>query len=432
PQAPEIPKTSPSVEAPQVPLTEPNLVTARQVPSEPSYRRIWGNATDRFRFTVDGFMRLQLSCIYPNSFCGIDTPSDEDARRNPFVGRNDLFGLGGARVNLRGDYGDSLYVKVSLDGSGSTFDSPDDPVGRFETSFRDIYFGYQLGGGLTLYAGRFKPPFDTEALTAVENLFFVNRSLESRGVRREEGWSNDQFNGFAPGRQLGVMLTGDHAVGGEDVRLSYQVALTNGSSGDLSLNDNDFPALYGRVALRLRGEKDKFEGYRRADEEGPASYLVTDGLQIGLGGFVNEITTGLPPNRFNDRIFGGSLDVAAKYSYFIFQGQILAQQVQHLTRGDTADERGLGGHAQISFDVLGSGFYPGYRFAILDPREPIDETAVIETADSDRVVHHTIGLKWISKTLPLMGFLEYTVALEQEGRELPNDRVEAAVQVIFE
>lgn len=396
---------------------------------ESDYRRLYGGAGQRFEFTVDGFMRFQLACLYPNSFCGIDTPAEEDARRNPFVGRNDLFSVGAARVNLRGNYGDRLSIRLALEGAGVTYDDPDNAVGRLDTSFQDAYIGYALTDEIDVYVGRFRPPFDAEALTAVENLMFVNRSLESRGVPRHEGWSNDDFNGFGPGRQLGVMVTGEH---GEDTRIGYQLAITNGNSGDASLNDNDLPAVYGRVTLALLDGPDPYDGYRRADEEGPASTHVVDGLTLGLGGFYNEITNGLPPARFSDRVFGVGFDVAAKYSYFIFQGQILTQRIQHLTRDDSADEQGFGGHGQLSIDVLDSGFYPGYRFAILDPREAVGDVSVIETADSDRVVHHTIGVKWISKTLPLMGYLEYTVALEQEGRELPNDRIEAALQLLFE
>ncbi|MEM6533299.1 MAG: porin [Myxococcota bacterium] len=415
PEATPVPESPPAAESLSIPRTD--------------VQRLYGGAGQRFELSVDGFLRVNLACIYPNSFCGIDTPAEADARRNPFVGRNDLFSVGAARVNLRGRYGDRLSFRLALEGAGVTYRDSADPVGRLDTAFQDSYLGYALTDEIDVYVGRFRPPFDAEALTAVENLFFVNRSLESRGVPRHEGWSNEDFNGFAPGRQLGVMVAGEH---GDEMRWAYQLAITNGNSGQASLNDNDLPAVYGRVSFSLKDGPDRFDGYHRADEEGPASYHITDGLTVGVGGFYNEVSSGLPPARFNDRLFGVGLDVAAKYSMFVFQGQILTQRIQHLTRGDSADEQGFGGHAQLSVDVLDSGFYPGYRFAILDPREAVGDVSVIETADSDRVVHHTIGVKWISKTLPLIGFLEYTVALEQEGRELPNDRIEAALQVIFE
>ncbi|MEO0593295.1 MAG: hypothetical protein AAFZ38_06920 [Myxococcota bacterium] len=441
-EVPDSPKPYRRIELPDAPEMAPEwlgeAVEERRAEREERPRRWrrtrrlrYGDRKQDFQLSVDGFLRFQAGCIYPNSYCGIETPSDEDARRNPLVGRNDLFSLGGARVNLRGRYGDRLYLRLALGGSAVTYDSPDDPVGRYDTGFRDVYVGYQVSDSVAVYAGRFRPPFDSESLTPVEDLFFVNRSLESRGVLRHEGWADDEFNGFSPGRQLGAMLVGDHALTNDEVRLGYQVSVTNGNSGEASLNDNDLPAVYGRLTLKV-GESQDERDYHRADEEGPASYRIGEGLRVGLGGFYNEVRTGLPGARFDDRIFGGGIDVAARYSRFIVQGQLLAQRVDRLTVDEASDERGLGGHIQLSLDAFDTGFFPGYRFAALDPRNPTDPVSDIELADNDRVVHHTVGVKWISSSLPLIAFLEYTFALEQEARELPNDRIEAAVQVIFE
>ena len=304
-------------------------------------------------------------------------------------------------------------------------------MARTSAAVQAAYLTYRLGKGLSLHLGRFRPPFDAQSLTALEGLFLVRRALSSRGVARQEGFVSGDLGGFSPGRQLGAMLSGEVSLGDETQVLSYYLALTNGNPGELSLNDNDRPAVYGRMVFEKR-ESSRFKDYHRRDEEGPATLWLEDGFRVGLGGFVNELTSGAPPNRLNDRAFGGGIDVAAKYSYVIFDGQLLLRQVQHLTRGDSADERGFAAHAQISFDVLGTGFYPCYRFSILYPRQPFTDVTAIETSDSDAVVHHTVGVKWISESLPLMGFFEYTVSLEEEGRELPNDRVEAALQVIFE
>lgn len=399
--------------------------------AEPAPFPVYGAPGTRFVLRVDGYLRSELACIYPSSFCGIGTPSEDDARRNPYVGRSDWFALGGARVNLRGRYGDDLAVRLALAGEAVRYEDPVDPVGRYDTQVQAAYLSYRLSDALSVHLGRFRPPFDVESLTPLEGLFFVHRSLESRGVLPQEGWASDELGRFSPGRQLGAMLSGQHDLSGGAMRLGYHLAVTNGNSGQRNLNDNDRAAVYGRVTFELP-DSSRYVGYHRRDEEGPATVWLEDGLRVGLGGFYNDLTFGEPPNRLNDRALGAGFDVAAKYSYFIFQGQVLFRQVQHLTRGGSADERGFGGHAQLSFDVLGTGIYPGYRFSVLDPREPTAELTPIETADSDQVMHHTVGFKWVSSSLPLMGFFEYTVSLEEEGRELANDRIEAALQVIFE
>ncbi len=440
PFAPLAPEAKPKAKAPEpaakpqeAPAKEPEVAAASapSVPTAMGPPTVYGDPDTRFSLRLDGYLRTELACIYPSSFCGIGTPADQDAGRNPYVGRSDWFALGGARVNLRGRYGEDLYVRLSLAGEAVRYDDSVNPAGRYEAQMQDAYLSYRLSNALKVHLGRFRPPYDVESLTPLEGLLFVHRSLESRGVLPQEGWAGDEYGNFSPGRQLGAMVSGEHALGGDDVRLGYHVAVTNGSSGLTSLNDNDRAAVYGRVTFELR-DSDRYADYHRRDEEGPATVWLEDGLRIGLGGFYNDLTFGEPPNRLNDRVLGAGLDVSSKYSYFIFQGQILFRQVQHLTRGGSADERGLGGHVQLSFDVLGTGFYPGYRFSFLDPREAIAEVTPIETADSNQVMHHTVGIKWISKSLPLMGFFEYTVALEEEGRELPNDRIEAALQVIFE
>ena len=51
--------------------------------------------------------------------------------------------------------------------------------------------------------------------------------------------------------------------------------------------------------------------------------------------------------------------------------------------------------------------------------------------DDDRVMHHTFGVRYVPETLPLLVLLDYTRSVEQGGRAISNDRVEAAVQVTF-
>lgn len=384
------------------------------------------DVAERFVIGFDGYLRLELTCIQPDTMCGVPFGEDDEARIAPFVGRNDGFVLGGARLNMRASYGPYLYVRLGFDGALVNYDGVTDPVGELSTGLRDAYVRYIFDRRLSLFAGRFKPPYDIESLTAERDQFFVHRALESRGVLRHEGFVGD-LRGMAPGRQLGVMIGSAQLVESGAGNLGYALAVTNGNAGEESLNDNDIPAVYGRLFFSWHDAQD---GVVPDDEEGPATYVQREGGLVGVSGFYNETTVGTAPSRFRDRNYGAGLDLGLNYSVFIFRGQALFTQTDHLLRGGSEPQRALGGHAQLSVHVLDTGFYPGYRFAYYDPRWNIDED--IGPSGFARVMHHTLGVRYAAERLPIVGWLEYTHSTEAAGRAIPNDRVEAAFQVDFE
>jgi hypothetical protein len=359
-------------------------------------------------------------------------PASYKRESPPAVGRNDGFGLGGARLNVRGELGDVLYVRLAFDGAVVSYED-DGPVGDLTTGLKDAYVRYTFRPLLEVFAGRFKPPYDVEELTPQEDQLFVHRSLESRGVARHEGPSTDLFGvpnqgGFAPGRQLGIMIAGETGGGateeGGGMTWGYALALTNGNSGGASLNDNDLPATYVRV-YGVMGD-DNGPG----DEEGPATYGTAGGLVVGLCAFYNEIATGLPPTRFRDRIAGAGRDVSYSLAVFTLQGQALIARLSPVTREDAPAVTSVGGHIQLAVQIPGMQLFPGYRFAYFDPRYVSDEDATAG-GDQDRVMHHTLGVRYSPEDLPLVLHLEYTRSVEQDGRATQNDRVEAAMQVTF-
>ncbi|MDP7039248.1 MAG: porin [Myxococcota bacterium] len=383
-------------------------------------------AEEPLNYSANGYVRLGYSTFTSRRFFGIRMPANDDAAKNPHVGRNDGFNLSDARLNFRAQYKDLVQGRLSFDGAMVEYADEDSPVGHLSTGFKDAYVSFPMGEKMLLIAGRFKPPFDVEELTATRDQWFVHRALESRGVKRHEGFSGD-MGGMAPGRQLGMMLTADRPGLWGKFGLGYALALTNGNGGEESLNDNDLPALWMRTFLSWNRDAAK----ARDGEEGPAS-TSTKGGTIGLSAYVNEVTVGTAPNRFHDRVYGAGFDTSANYSRFFFRAQVLTQITQHLlSGGGTPQEISLGGHGQFGFRLPGVALYPVYRFAYYNPRFAVQDDEVVDEGDFAQVIHQTLGLRYMPEDKPWNFIAEYTHSAEQSGRSIANDRVEAAFQVDF-
>jgi hypothetical protein len=395
---------------------------------EPATKSKW---SDEFDIGFDGYLRVEAATFLPDRFFGFVTSSDYKRDSQPQVGRNDGFALADARLNLRATFQDNLYVRLGFDGALAAYANDDDPVGVLSTGLKDAYMRYTFMPQVNVYVGRFKPPYDAEELTSTEDQFFVHRSLESRGEPRHANAHADLLGqadnvGFAPGRQLGVMIGSDAVADIGVGKLGYALAMTNGNSGDATLNDNDLPAFWLRLFTSINPEEGPAD-----DEEGPSTIDMRNGGLVGLSAFYNELTTGIAPNRYRDRVFGAGFDAAYSLSMFHFRGQILAQMLQPVSRDDIPTVFSVGGHAQLALQVLDTGFFPAYRFAYLDPRFVSDDEFADTSPDADRVMHHTLGVSYRAETMPLVFWVEYTRSLEQAGRAQPNDRVEAAMQVTF-
>jgi hypothetical protein len=382
----------------------------------------------RFALSLDGHLRVEFSSFTPDRFLFIKTSTPSEPQ-NQSIGHNDGFGIGDARLNVRGTFGQALYVRLGFDGAVVAYGSKDDPVGTLATGLKDAYLRYTFSPALQLYAGRFKPPFDVEQLTPEEDLLFVHRSLESRGVLRHEGFADDMI-GFAPGRQVGVMLASQDASPEMPLAVGYALAITNGNSGDASLNDNDLPAVWMRLQAGSRTSA------KANDEEGPTTMGLKSGALAGLSGYYNERTLGVAPNRFRDRVFGAGLDAAVDFLVFDLSGQVLWSQTRYLDQAGADHDNAFGAHVQLGVRILDTGFTPAYRFALYNPR--LVDTASLgalvlgDAKNYAHVVHHTVGVRYTPSSLPLVCWAEYTRSLEQEARKVANDRVEAAVQVVFE
>ena len=79
------------------------------------------------------------------------------------------------------------------------------------------------------------------------------------------------------------------------------------------------------------------------------------------------------------------------------------------------------------------GYVVAYRYAALDPTAEFEaeDPSIAASLDQDALTLHTAGVGYESQDWPLKMQLNYTLVMEEEGRELDNDRVDLLVQTSF-
>jgi hypothetical protein len=334
------------------------------------------------RLRWNGYIRLAGEVI--------DNPEDV-----PFVGRNDGFKLGNARLGLRAEKA-FLTAYISLEAAAGEGQGFNDPNARFRVRLRDAFLRFDLGRFALISAGRFKTPYDLGSLKATVRRTFIDLPVESRGVLATQGFEQD---GLAQGRQVGLMIHRDRiGLADDGFDLGYALAVTNGNTGERIFNDNDSPAAFARLSL-----------------------LWGPWVQLNVAGFLDNRTVGDIPDLFDEETTGAEASLFVDVGGLFVEGQFLIQNTSFPTSGQP-DVLAWGGHAQASY-ALGP-FEAGYRFALIEPN-----TDDIE--DFDRVMEHTASLVYRLQELPLSFFLNGTLVLEQDGRQIENNRVAALAQLTF-
>jgi hypothetical protein len=338
-----------------------------------------------FRYDVFGFLRLK----------GGVTRDDPNVA---FVGRNDGFTLQNARIGLTGALGDRLAFRLSADGAVDERGGVNSTAGTLRVALKDAFLDVRVAGALTVRVVRFEPIFDLEELVPYTERAFIDRSLESRGVLATHGY---ETAGLSPGRSLGVALRSDRLVTGGPFALGYELAVQNGNGEYESQNDNNSPAFsaalfatFGRSLVFVAGrQKNRTVGqlpFRQTEEQ----LAAAGGARLRLG----------PVER---------------------GGQLTPLPTVLFPTGGPA-ENSAGAHAQLSVAIplLGgrATLAPGYRYAVYDPSDLIA---------TDVVQEHTAGLTLSLTTIPLRLQLNVTHAAEQAQRQLVNDRLEAAFEVVL-
>ena len=310
-----------------------------------------------------------------------------------FVGRDDGFELQNARVGVLGTLPDRAVFVVSIDGAVDERTQINVPEGKLRVGLRDAYADVFLTGAFVARAGFFHSLVDPESLVPDTSRAFVDKPLESRGVRATEGY---QTQGLTPGRSIGAALRLNGTPQGTSPGFGFEVAVQNGADEYASNNDNDKPAASVAGLVRFANESHVVAAVR-----------------------YNPRTVGDLPFRQDEddvMVSGGAMVNAGPVA--IGAGAVFVRTTFPTTGGPVRN--GLGGHGQLMVRVGGDALPVGigYRFCIFDP------SSLITT---DRVMEHTAGVVLGVPTYRMRVQLQATHVIEQ--RELSNSRVQLAAEV---
>ena len=331
-------------------------------------------------------------CLEPGLRLRLRYDSIEDDATVAYVGRNDGFGLSSARLKFRGNYG---WADFKLEVEGGFIRQTDSNIvaGRTFAALKDANVHARPFSFFELWAGQFKVPFSAESMRSSANLRFADYSVGERGIRAAQGY---QVHGLDQPRNLGVMMGSDgFAVG--PVTLLYLASVTNGNGIDQAFNDNSYPALHGRMEVG-----------------------IWDMAYLGVGALYNPRTVGVLPNLFDEAHLGGVVDFGLRLRGGFIEGSYTYMLTQYPTTL-SPDSVAMAAHISAGYQ-LWFGLGAAYRFAWFDPSS---------TFDYDALTEHSVAIRYDLPGAPVALLIDYTVALEQAGRELQNNRIGGMVQIDF-
>lgn len=333
-------------------------------------------APPKFAWEPFGFLRMQYVVV-------------EDDPNVAFVGRDDGFELQNARIGVSGKLDDRAAFVVSLDGAVDER-QPNTPQGRLRVGLRDAFADVTITGLLLVRAGYFQPWVDPQVLVANTVREFIDRPIESRGMRSTQGWFTPPL---PPGRSLGAAIRLDP----EANQIGFEVAVQNGADEFSSNNDNDQPAVSAAALFRL------------ADR----------GFIVAAGRW-NPRTVGELPFRQTETDLQGSLGAQVNTSAVSLGAGGFVQRTAFQSTGGPV-QNAFGAHGQVMVTIPAAlPLGVGYRFGILDP------SSLILT---DRVMEHTVGAVLGVPELRMRVQLQGTHVVEQAARQLSNTRVQLAAEV---
>ena len=361
-------------EPPPAPITPPPTSVVAPVPDPAA------PPAPKFTWEPYGYLRLQYLMVQndPNVI---------------FVGRDDGFELQNARIGVRGKLLDRMRYVLSFEGAVDERAQVNTTDGKLKVGLKDAYADVVLSGQMFARAGFFATLVDPnlEGDTARE---FVDKPLESRGMRATEGY---QTAGLPPGRSLGAALRLEHEGVTTASALGFELAVQNGADEYASNNDNDTPAVSLSALVKL----------------------PKDGYVVASGRF-NRRTVGQVQALMNEDDLQGSVGARIVGGPVAFGAGVVVQRTSFPTTGGPV-QNAYGAHAQLAVRIDGAlPIAVGYRFGILDP------SSLILT---DRVMEHTVGAVMAVPAYRMRVQLQATHVVEQGARTLSNDRVQLAAEV---
>ncbi|MBL9016515.1 MAG: hypothetical protein JNL83_20165 [Myxococcales bacterium] len=332
----------------------------------------------RFDWEPFGYLRMQYIAV-------------QDDPLSVFVGRNDGFELQNARFGIRGTLLDRAAFVVAIEGAVDARRQVNTPRGRMEVRLKDAFVDTHVSSQIDVRAGFFESLVDPniEGDTVRE---FVDRPLESRGMRATEGF---ETSGLTPGRSLGAAIRLQPVAPASGAAVGFEVAVQNGADEYASNNDNNLPAASASALLLL-----------------PAG-----GWMVASARF-NRRTVGDVQALKNEDDLQGTIGARIIAGPVAFGAAAAFVRTTYPTTGGPV-QNAYGAHGQLTYTIPArTPVTLGYRFGILDP------SSLLLT---DRVMEHTVGAAISVPAYSMRLQLQATHVVEQ--RELSNGRVQLAAEV---
>jgi hypothetical protein len=342
-------------------------------------------------------------------FIRVSYENVQDDPNTQYVGRNDGFVVQHARVGFEGSNDESgLNWRISLEGASDLRNRLNTPSAEIDVRLRDAFMRWDPVSFIGIQAGQMKAPFSQEELRGTPDLLFSNRAVGVEGVLPGRG---QQTPGIEIDRQVGVMISPDDPIefGNSGFGVAYYLMVANGNGANQTLNDNDSLGFVGRL-----------------------EFVWDDILLFGGAASYNPRTEGNLPNLYeeNDLAIAGDL-------LFTFKGiELFGQYIQSTTSYPTVsaeDRRQTAWHAQAGYRINAGpiSITPGYRYATFDPFA--NDAEGNPTLENLELQYHTMGLRFFhpNPRLGLSAYANYTITVENETRQLDNNRFEALLQLIF-
>jgi hypothetical protein len=349
------------------------------------------------------------------------------------AGKNNGFQLEQARLAANVQYKDVLAIRVSFEGASEDRINQSFPGGTMTARLRDAYITWSPLRALRVSIGQMVTPWDLDSMRSDAELPFVSRAVPVEGVQPNEGRA---LRGMGQDRNLGLALHSADLRLGSLASVRYELFVGNGNGENQLLNDNNKPAVFGRLELAFWGARglpaDGINPLRARTDVEPKPIVG-----LGLAGQYNPRTTGNPPDLIDETDAGVAADLIASFYGVDLQGGILYIRTTHDTLAATPDVERFGwwAHLRYTLPKIPVELTLGYRIASYAPRAHLS-TSVLPMQDQVdanlALLYHTIGLTIRpTRTFPLHLDVNYTFTEERGVNVLDNDRFEADVVAVF-
>ncbi len=369
---PETTPTTSGVEPAGVPVGAPEVPAPIVDANAPWYTR----------FTPYGYLKVGGFYNFPLT--------DEQV-----VGSNGGFRVASLRLGTTFRPIADLTVVASIEAAAPSVYPNPTPDGTRVVQMRDAYAEYRLGAAFLVRAGQFKAPVWAESLLDEHMLPFIDLSPIAVGYGAPD--YNASREGLALDRQVGLQISSEW-LGGKAAALRYAVAVVNGNLLDQWLNDNNAVAPVGRLEAQF------FEH-----------------LTVGVNGFYNVRTDGSRPYRLTSNQLGYGADISAHALGFSVLLGYLGRSISY--QGKTLpDDSSSGILAQLHYAHEGTGLEGAVRLTLYDP---------YNSDPTDDITELSAMLGWKMRRAPLRLMLQYTHRSEAQRVSVPNDGLDALLQITW-